>query len=280
MLTQKQLEDIKQLQQECETHDHLQLKLNWDMLSNREFNEFDFFHYENDELVAFLGLYPFGSTVEVCGMVKPIKRRKGHFSRLLQQGLATAKYKHFKKILLNAPASSVEAKLFLTKLGANYEFSEHQMEWKGKNLEEVDGFTLRKANIEDLEMRIRLDIEAFGITIEDAQEMENRIVGDSDNAIFMIDVHEEPVGKIRVKKENGEAWIYGFSILPTQQGQGIGRKVLQRVVKEQSEAGHSVHLEVETTNAHALGLYQSVGFIVTHAQDYYFYPSLSSTSKL
>lgn len=32
MLTQPQLQDIEQLQTECEDYDHLQLKLNWDML--------------------------------------------------------------------------------------------------------------------------------------------------------------------------------------------------------------------------------------------------------
>jgi hypothetical protein len=75
MLTKRQLQDIEQLQKKCEAYEHFQLKLNWDMLRNRESNQLDFLHYENDELVAFLGLYAFGSTVEVCGMVKPSERR-------------------------------------------------------------------------------------------------------------------------------------------------------------------------------------------------------------
>ncbi|MFF2752938.1 GNAT family N-acetyltransferase [Psychrobacillus sp. NPDC058041] len=271
MLTSKQLHDIEKLQRECETYDQLQIKLNWEMLRNRDTDQLDYLHYENEELVAFLGLYAFGSTVEVCGMVKPSERRKSHFSRLFQQGMATVKQIGSKRILLNAPASSTEAKAFLTKNGAIYGFSEHQMKWNEKHLEEVHGFTLRLANTEDLEMRIRLDIEAFDLAREDAQAMESRIDGDADNNMFMIEVNEETVGKIRVKRENGEAWIYGFSILPTHQGKGIGRKVLKRVVKEQSESGHSVHLEVETLNEHALGLYQSIGFQVVHAQDYYTY---------
>ncbi|WP_391122836.1 GNAT family N-acetyltransferase [Psychrobacillus sp. L3] len=271
MLTSKQLLDIETLQKECETFDHIQLKLNWEMLRNRETDQLDFLHYEDDELVAFLGLYAFGSTVEVSGMVKPSERRKSQFSRLFQQGMATAKQKGFKRILLNAPASSSEAKAFLTKNGAIYGFSEHQMKWKEKHLEEAEGFTLRHASIADLDMRVRLSVEAFGLTKEDALTMESRIDGDEDTDMFMIDVNKETVGKIRVKRENGEAWIYGFSILPTHQGKGIGRKVLKRVVKVQSESGHSVHLEVETLNAQALGLYESIGFQVVHAQDYYAY---------
>lgn len=272
MLMSQQIQEIEQLQKECETYDHLQLKLNWEMLRKRETNQLDFFHYENDELIAFLGLYAFGSTVEVCGMVKPSERRKGHFQRLFQQGMETAKQNGFKKILLNAPAGSDTAKVFLSKQGAEYAFSEHQMEWQDRSLEEVDGIILRQATADDLDIRVRLSVTAFGLDEEDALAMESRVDGDEDTDMFMIDVNEETVGKIRVSRENGQAWIYGFSILPEQQGKGIGRKVLRQVIKEQCSDGYSVHLEVETKNDHALRLYESVGFKVVHAQDYYTYP--------
>jgi ribosomal protein S18 acetylase RimI-like enzyme len=275
MLTAQQLHDIEQLQKECETHDQLQLKLNWEMLRKRESNQLDFLHYENDELEVFLGLYAFGSTVEVCGMVKPSERRKGYFHRLFQQGMVTAKQNGYKKILLNAPAGSVTAKAFLNKQGAVYAFSEHQMEWQERPLEEVDGVTLRQAKADDFDMRVRLSVTAFGLNEEDARAMESRVDGDEDTDMLMIDVNGETVGKIRVNLEAGQAWIYGFSILPERQGIGIGRKVLRRVIKDQSSAGHSVHLEVETKNDHALGLYESVGFKAVHAQDYYTYSNIN-----
>jgi ribosomal protein S18 acetylase RimI-like enzyme len=270
MLTTQELQDIEQLQKECEAYDHLQLKLNWEMLRNRESNQSDFFHYENGELAAFLGLYAFGSTVEICGMVKPSKRRKGHFQRLFQQGIEAAKQTGYKKILLNAPAGSDAAKAFLNTKAADYAFSEHQMQWEERSIEEADGITLRLAAADDLDMRVRLSIEAFGKSEEDAKAMESDVSWAEGN-MFMIVVNEETVGKIRVNLEAGQAWIYGFSILPEQQGRGIGRKVLRRIIKEQSSAGHSIHLEVETKNDHALGLYESVGFKVVHAQDYYKY---------
>jgi ribosomal protein S18 acetylase RimI-like enzyme len=120
-------------------------------------------------------------------------------------------------------------------------------------------------------MRVRLNVTAFGLDEEDSKAIESKVYRDEDTDMLMIEVNEETVGKIRVSREAGQAWIYGFSILPEQQGKGIGRKVLRRVIKEQSSAGHSVHLEVETKNDHALGLYESVGFKAVHAQDYYSY---------
>ena len=274
MLTTQQLQDIEQLQKECEAYGQLQLKLNWEMLKKRESDQLDFLHYENEELIAFLGLYAFGSTVEVCGMVKPSERRKGHFQSLFNQGMERAKQNEYKKILLNAPATSDEAKAFLNKQGAKYAFSEHQMEWQSNPIEDVEGVTLRLAAIDDTELRIRLDVEGFGQSEEDARSQNERVDQDEETDMYMIDVNEETVGKIRLRlEEEGQTWIYGFSILPEHQGKGIGRKVLNKVVNEQSSSSQSIHLEVETKNAHALGLYESVGFKVVHAQDYYTYQS-------
>ncbi|MCZ8523019.1 MULTISPECIES: GNAT family N-acetyltransferase [Paenibacillus] len=275
MLTPQQLKDIEHLQKECETHDHVQLKLNWDMLRDRESDQLDFFHYENGELVAFLGLYTFGSTVEVCGMVNPSERRKGHFHRLFRLGMEKVKQNGYKKILLNAPAGSNMARAFLSKKGAEYAFSEHQMEWKEMPLEEDDGILLRQAAWDDYEMRVRLSVAAFGVDEDDARVMESKALGDNTD-MFMIVVNEGTVGKIRVSREQGQAWIYGFAILPEYQGKGIGRNVLRRVIKDQRSAGYSVHLEVETKNDHALRLYESVGFKAVHAQDYYRYHQVNS----
>ena len=271
MLTTKQLKDIEALQKECEIHDNIQLKLNWDMLKTRTDNNYDFLLYDKDELIAFLGLYPFGTTVEICGMVKPRERRKHHFCKQFEQAIAFVRLQGFHKILLNAPAGSEEGKAFLKANKAVYSFSEHQMKWEQKDLEEVHGFSLRLAEQKDLPLRIRLNIESFGLNEQSSIEIENRLDAEMDNSVYIIDLQEESVGKIRVKVEENEAWIYGFSILPHFRGKGIGRKVLQYVVKKYSAQGHSLHLEVETENVHALGLYKSIGFQIVHAQDYYTY---------
>ncbi|WP_256757957.1 GNAT family N-acetyltransferase [Cohnella sp. WQ 127256] len=271
MLTEQQLIAIEQLQKECESFEPIQLKLNWEMLKDRGSNQLDFLHYENDELVAFLGLYAFGSTVEVCGMVKPSERRNGYFQQLLQQGMERVKQNEYKKILLNSPSKSDGGKAFLLKQGAAYAFSEHQMEWQEVPILKVEGVTLRPAIAADFDMRIRLSIEAFGEEEADAIETENMFNKENDTEMLMINVGGETIGKIRVSVKDGQAWIYGFCILPEQQGKGIGRKVLRQVIIDQSSAGHSVHLEVETKNDHALGLYESVGFKSVHTQDYYTY---------
>ena len=264
MLTIQKLHDVKNLQKECETQGNFQLKLNWDMLENRDITQLNFFQYEKGELVAFLALYPFGSTVEVCGMVKPNERQKGIFSSLFKKGLEIALQNGYKEILLNAPSESHSAKIFLNKQGAIYKFTEHQMEWQDRIPEPVEDLTLRKATVEDLDISTRLSIEAFGMSKEDALSAET-------DDMLMIEINEKTVGKLRLKRTDKQTWISFFSILPEYQGKGIGRKVLQKVIKDQISDGFSVHLEVETKNDHALGLYKTVGFKVVHSQNYYLY---------
>ena len=88
-------------------------------------------------------------------------------------------------------------------------------------------------------------------------------------SIILLKQKEKTIGKIRVSENSGEAWIYGFAILPDFQGMGFGRKTLRNIVRKEHEAGYSVHLEVEAKNHHALRLYESTGFFVVNGQDYY-----------
>ena len=104
---------------------------------------------------------------------------------------------------------------------------------------------------------------------EDARSHLERIKERQDEQFLMIEADNETVGKVRINRMDGEAWIYGFAILPEYQGRGYGRKVLRNIVKNEHEAGNQIWLEVEAKNSRALDLYESVGFVKMQGQDYY-----------
>jgi ribosomal protein S18 acetylase RimI-like enzyme len=82
------------------------------------------------------------------------------------------------------------------------------------------------------------------------------------------------VGTVRVSTKGGWGGVYAFAVDPAHQGQGIGRDVLARTCRELRADGiGQVTLEVETENAHALGLYTSLGFRVEAGEDYWTLPS-------
>ena len=275
MLLKGNLRDIKLLQQQCEENESFQLKLNWDMLQNRDNEEQnDFFHYEEGKLVGFVGLYGFGNKVELCGMVSPEWRRKGIFTGLFNQAVEELRARKDKKLLVNAPANSLSAKGFLQQSDCVYNMSEYQMKWSETPLQKHDSVLVRRSEPRDLSDEVALEVQCFSFTEEEAAEFTDSIKKVGNEQLYMIEHNGNTVGKIRVDRNNGEAWIYGFAIYPQQQGKGIGRRALTNIILQERELGNDVFLEVEAKNAYALKLYQSCGFRAFHVQDYYDWPLL------
>jgi len=270
MLTETQQAAVAALQQAVEAHDGIALKLNWDCLRRTDRTDPDFLRYQDGRLIGFLGVYGFGSTVELCGMVHPDVRRRGHFQALYDQAMDYCRKAGFTEILLNSPTASEAGRAFLRKQGAQYAFTEHQMKWAGATLPAADPGLLRPATPEDVETQVRLDVEAFGTDEADARSMNRRMLQEPGTTTYMI-LHEgTAVGKIRVQRSGAEAWLYGFAVFPRFQGRGIGRRALETVVARLAAQGCAVFLEVEARNARALQLYTSVGFQVVQGQDYYY----------
>ena len=85
----------------------------------------------------------------------------------------------------------------------------------------------------------------------------------------------EAIAKIGAMAEkDGSVLIYGFCVRPGQQGKGYGRAILRETIaclRRKGQTG-TIQLEVSADNEHALGLYESCGFITKTANDYYVYP--------
>lgn len=260
MLTEKHLFDVYVLQDICEDHEDIELKLNWETLKNRKEKQ-DFFHYENERLVGFLGVYKFGNEYEICGMVHPDYRRKGIFTSLLNEAKEVIPSEEV--ILMNAPAQSKSAKAWLETNNCHYSFSEHQMQWKKRELEiDHPEVQLRPASEEDIPFLVLVDQMSFGIA-EPPNELSE------DKQAYVIEVQNEAIGKILLERSVEQSWIYGFAILPQYQGKGYGRAALTKIVLTESQSNPNIFLDVETENNNALKLYEECGFVSFHTQDYY-----------
>ncbi|WP_050613729.1 GNAT family N-acetyltransferase [Bacillus testis] len=272
MLTEHQLNEIQQLQQECEQYDGIQLKLNIPTLSSRK-EECEILHYGREKLAAFIAFYKFGNEVEVCGMVHPDYRRKGVFSLLFDRLMAMIP--DGEQILLNAPAGSLSAKKWLEKHRASYEFSEIQMKWNPLFPLEQDGgatpVTLRKAMPKDVPFQMELDALCFGIKDAQASDYDGPFKEGSGKDAYMIGHNGAAVGKIQVSRNKDETWINGFAIHPDEQGKGIGASALRQTVSLEAQRQEDLRLEVAVKNERALQLYKRSGFEAYHTQDYYAY---------
>lgn len=281
-LSPQELEEVRKLCEVCNSHDHIEIKLNWSTLSDRPAGVTnDFLFYQNDRIVGFLAIYCFMSTeVEISGMVHPEARRQGIFDQLVQTAIAECRRREVPKLIFINERGSESGKAFLTNLGATYSFSEYVMEFQGQAeatpiaLDLDDGIAIRLADVQDTELLVKLNMSGFDMSESDTREYVTQTITGAKERTWIAELGEkrEPIGKIGAMVEAEESgFIYGFCVMPTYRGKGYGRRILSQTITELKRRDHAsaIKLEVSVENEKALGLYESCGFKTKNANDYY-----------
>lgn len=278
-LTADVLQEIEQLAAVCQQYEHLEMKLNWNVLHKRPEQETnDFLYYEDGKLVGYLALFCFNSQeAEVSGMVHPEYRRKGIFSRLFQAATEEVQHRNVPQILCIVEHSSQAGQAFSRRLNAQFHHSEYKMKLVEPRLPSggIEGLTFRKSQAEDGMILAHITAVAFDMLRSDVTWYSQG--PQPDRPSYLAQVGDVYVGKIDVSLDEQEALILGFGVLPEFQGRGYGRQLLAYTIQELLKAGkRNIALEVVTNNQNALSLYQSCGFEVVTSYDYYSYPVFSS----
>lgn len=269
---------LEQLKNICIKDEELFLKIELDyklnvIQLNREDSYMDvneIFCYLGEDIIGYIGICNFsGIEAEITGMVHPLYRRKGIFTKLYNLAMEECKRRKFNSTLLVCDNKSASGLEFIKSTGAAYSFSEYEMELDNNYaLEESKYITLRKASNNDAEEISTQNTIYFGgaykleVMPED-EEKKNKIT-------YMIELNFKVIGKIKVDTDKEEGFISGFGILPEYRGKGYGRNALRSALHILSKNNiQSVALEVAAENKNALNLYKSCGFEEKSVTDYY-----------
>lgn len=273
-LSNRELEDIRKLENECCKDEPLNMKLNWDMLTTRPAGETnDFMEYDQDQLIGFLGLYDIerkSPDIELTGMVHPEHRCWGIFHELFILAKQECNNRKKKRILLITERHSSGGKGFVNSVGSKYSFSEYRMKFTGTTVPEFPSFgiTLRKAESTDYPELQALDKIGFG---SDEDEDPKNFFVDVNHSIDIAEVEGKCIGKIGTLMDGKDGYIFGFVIKPEYRRRGYGRAVLSlamlKLISEQMI--NTILLEVAVENERALPLYTSCGFKEVTVYDYY-----------
>lgn len=268
-LSAADLAGIAQLDRRVIAADGGRLKLEWNALRGRTGDRpSDFLAVQDGRLLGFAGIYYFGSSAEITGMVDPAGRRRGLGTDLLDAALAECRARGLAEVLLIVPRPSVGGAALAGRRGGALEQSEHALVLNGEPVGDQGdpAVTLRTAEPADAPDVTRLLEAGFGHAPKDvAQRMSGH---GSWTELVLLD--GEPVGTLRLSVEGDSGFVHGFAIDPRHQGRGIGRDVLRRACAELRARGAArVALEVAVGNERALGLYTSVGFRPVLTEDYY-----------
>lgn len=279
-LTATEVAAIKRLVDLCNRHEHLRIRLDWGMLRSQNGTEVnDFLYYKENDLVGYLAGYGFDNGEhELTVLVHPDYRRQAIGRELLEAAKNEYAYVEGCRLVLRCEHASQSGKAFVESVGAQYDFSEHEMVLEDfqERLQFDDRLLFRQADMSNLDALLMTMSASFEVSEVLIRQQVTTFARDPHRQFYLAIFGEpevgceEPVGCLRVDEMEDEIGIYAFGIIPDYRGRGYGRQMLEEAIRAiRSRSQKQIMLDVDVRNERALGLYRSCGFQIRTTYDYY-----------
>ncbi len=272
-LTETEIAEIAHLLALCNQHGSLYMRIPLKELSQRSGKEInDFLYYEQEQLVGYVYADSWGNEEkEITGMVAPAFRRRAIFRQLFEATREEFKARKVEALMLVCERTSHAGQAFASAVKAQHDFSEHEMVL-GNFVERQHTdpqFLMHPATLQEKEAIITI-LEGDNRDSGNTRQRVEEAYADPTQRLYLAMLAEKPLGTVRLCYQDETVGIYGFVVLPEYRGRGYGRQMLASSIHTIYDEGpHTIMLEVDTTNLHALGLYASCGFHITTTYDYF-----------
>ena len=272
----QELAQINQLVERGNAAEKIDLKINPEMLAHRSGTTVeDWLVLDYDRIVGLLSLFVFGTDIaEISGMIDPVYRRQSLFSTLAEQAVAACKERGIKRILWIIPDDVPSGTAWIATRPAPYSTAEYSMLLHTPPAVAAlpPAITLRPTTHTDLPWMVELMSAGFDSSPESAAQWISKSFDSPQRSYLAVTHQHQPIGTLGIQRDyaSRKAYIFGFVIQEHWRGKGIGGAVLRHVARKLHDEGRTpIELEVEITNAQALGLYTRSGFKATNIYKYY-----------
>ena len=279
VLTQPDLDTIQQvraLEAICRAQDHLagSLYLNPSLNVSTEMPCLITLREDGVLIGAMTFFAPTLEEAELVGLTHPDYRRKGVFRALVGEAARQSAAFSISSVLFICEPQSVSGIAAVAALGARQEHTEYSLFYRRSDADHrpsiPQGLALFRATESDLDAMSKISAESFAEAPEQAYQFMMKAMAADDRVQYVARLNGEPVGIGCIGYDDGEATIYGLGVLPSLQGKGIGRGIISLMLEKllESNVGR-ILIEVDNTNANAMHLYLSCGFV--HESVYVYY---------
>jgi ribosomal protein S18 acetylase RimI-like enzyme len=272
-LSDTEIRDINNLVSLCNQHDHLRYTFdpNDDFKKDSDINHF--LLYDKDRLLSVVILFTPRKEAEVSAFTHPEFRRKGLFSRLLNEARIELTRREIPDFLFLCDKNSKDGKTVVEHLKAVYEFSEYSMKLnpdKMSDLKMEAALHIRGIIVADKPALKEILKISFNEFKDEAEEYIDELFLSKKRIFHTVLFKDKIIGMIGVYPEGNKYYIHGFCIDPQYRAKGLGSQVLNFIVKKfhDLDPEKGIELEVRVENIHALSLYEKIGFQIMTAYDY------------
>lgn len=270
-LNEQQLNELKQLIQNCKKKDESTPCLYPYILIQQRAFPASLLYYQQEQLVAFLSVYFFyDDAVEIGLLVDPAYRQKGFAKGLLSTIIPLIEFQNYSKLIFSVP-SKANNQHFLQK-GYLYSHSEYRMQRSELQpiLEYKQHLNFRLAIVDDISALCTLDELCFPKQQGDLIDRFMYLLNYREYKIILAFHENTLIGKAHIRWEENGATFSDIAVAPEYQGKGYGSSLISYCINHALEEGKPLlHLDVETHNNRALNLYTRLGFSVENACDFW-----------
>ena len=230
---------------------------------------------EGDALIGAMTFFaPSLEEAELVGLTHPDHRKTGVFRSLTSEAARQAEAFGITSLLFVCEPQSASGVSAVAALGASPEHTEYSLCYQRSGVDYrlsiPQGLTLSRATEADLDAMSKISAESFSESPDQAYGFLLKAMTSDHRTQYIARLNGEPVGIGCIGFEDGEATIYGIGVSPGLQGRGIGRGIISLMLEKLLESNvERILIEVDNTNANALHLYLSCGFVQESVFDYY-----------
>lgn len=262
-LNQKQVDEIQKLEKKVKEFDktHRNVYLSTQFNVNQDMPAF-FMAYSEEELIGFLAVYadelPKGTFTV---FVHPNHREQGVSKKLISKAISVvSKYGITEIDFYSEKVFMENNSKFKDKWIFNPSDSELLLNCiSPKELQDLDGVTVRRSTQEDVEKLAEISSKAFENTYDLAKNYIVESLKDENIEIWTILLGDKIVGSLSIDISSDVDFFFGVAISPDFQGKGIGKSALFKILKIRNSEKIQ-QLQVEITNQAAIKMYRANGF--------------------
>ena len=272
-LSAENLKALKALLSACHAADSAVIPVYPHLLEHYRPGLSSLLYYQKEQLIGFLACFHFyPDAAEVALLIHPAHRRQG-LAKTLWDSMSLkipALYPQLHHLIISSPQGFNHA--WFNQHAFYFEDTEYNMTctpYTPKTLHQRS-YTIKTANTQDINQLHAIDHACFNACRPEPIQRIKKLLGTPNIKILLMFHNKHLVGQVHLVFEKNQIWITDFAILPHVQQQGFGEALLSHCLKY-AYANHSkkMRLTVSNQNQSALHLYQSMGFQIYNAVDYY-----------